>query len=581
MVDRLQAIVESKSGWFNQAEYKNKRSTVTFKCIDGHEWKTQAQTVLHGSWCRTCWEKNEAGKHLKLDGLAQANEIAAARQGKCLSVEYTTARAPLHWVCINKHEWFAALSDIKKGTWCPDCSGGVRERLCRYYLEELTQFKFPKVKPSWLINARGNLMELDGYCEELAMAFEHQGEQHYRAVDHFNRRDETLAQRQEDDQKKRDLCKSNGVDLIEVPFNVDVNDLHDWIKNFISKIRPNLLLSDDVKRKNYATSNELSELKEFARSKGGECLSDAYQGIQELHEFRCCENHVWVTTASVIKQGGWCPVCKLRVLADKQRIHSVDSMQKIAEQRGGKFLSATFNSVNDRYRWVCAANHEWVAAPSDVMKGTWCRKCAVDKSRVTLEIAQSAASQHQGKCLSVEIKDSYSKLKWLCKNGHTWEARLNNVMHSHSWCPQCSKDKVSDEAWSANYKAIIDFLKLHEIKAIKSETIFNGFAIGRWMEQQRKAFKAGSLKQERFMQLEQIGWISDIKEMQWKSMFELLQKYTEENGTSQVPQSVVYSGISLGAWVATQRRTYKEAKLLKERVVFLESLTGWTWHAIQ
>jgi hypothetical protein len=420
-------------------------------------------------------------------------------------------------------------------------------------------------------------MELDGYCEELAVAFEHQGEQHYRAVDHFNRRDETLVQRQKDDQKKRDLCKSNGVDLIEVPFNVDVNDLHDWIKNFISKIRPTLLLSDDVKRKNYAPSNELSELKEIAIIKGGECLSNAYQGIQELHEFRCGENHVWATTANIIKQGGWCPVCKLRVLADKQRIHTVDSMQKIAEQRGGKFLSANFNSVNDRYRWVCAANHEWIAAPSDVMKGTWCRKCSIDKSRVTLAVAHSAALKHGGKCLSAEVKDSYEKLKWLCKNGHTWEARLNNVLHRNSWCAKCSNDKVSNDAWNANYKVLVDFLKFHEIEAVKSETVFNCFALGRWMEQQRKAFKAGSLAEEKCLQLESIGWISDPKEMQWNSTFLLLKKYVEENGTSQVPQTVVYGSISLGVWVASQRRRHKEKRLLEKRKALLESLAGWSW----
>ena len=507
MIDRLQAIVAVKSGWFNHSEYKNKRTPVTFKCNEGHVWRTQAQTVLRGSWCRICWEKNKAGKHLKLDGLKQANEIAVARQGQCLSVEYTGANLPLHWSCINKHQWFAALSDVKRGTWCPHCSGGVRERLCRYYIEEITQFKFPKAKPSWLKNERGNLMELDGYCEQLSIAFEHQGEQHYRAIKHFNRRDETLAQRQEDDQKKRNLCNSNGVDLIEVPFDVDENDLHEWIKNYISKIRPSLALSGDVERKNYVPSNELSELKEVARNKGGECLSDVYQGTQGSHEFRCSDGHVWTTTASLIKQGTWCPVCKLKVLADKQRIHSVDSMQTIAKQRGGKFLSTTFNSVNDRYRWVCAANHEWTAAPSDVMKGNWCGRCAKDKSRVTLDVAHSAALQHEGKCLSVEVKDSYAKLKWLCKNGHTWEARLNNVMHRQSWCPQCSKNKVSDDAWGANYKVLVDFLKFHKIEAVKSETVFKGVALGSWMEKQRRAFRAGSLKEERCQQLELVGGI--------------------------------------------------------------------------
>ena len=72
MAKRLADIVSSKDGFFNESEYVNKRSKLKFRCSAGHEWFTQAQTVFNGSWCRVCWEKNFAGKHLKLsDGLKQ------------------------------------------------------------------------------------------------------------------------------------------------------------------------------------------------------------------------------------------------------------------------------------------------------------------------------------------------------------------------------------------------------------------------------------------------------------------------------------------------------------------------------
>ena len=53
----------------------------------------------------------------------------------------------------------------------------------------------------------------------------------------------------------------------------------------------------------------LETFKEIAKIKGGECLSKEYKGIFSKIVLRCKYNHVWETTASVIKQGSWCPFC--------------------------------------------------------------------------------------------------------------------------------------------------------------------------------------------------------------------------------------------------------------------------------
>ena len=512
MISRLQKLVQVKNGWFDPDEYQNRRTPVTFKCDKGHEWSVQPQSVLSGSWCRTCWEKNEAGRHLKVDGLAQAREIANLREGECLSAEYKTSNAPMLWCCVNKHEWQAALSDIKKGGWCPQCGGGVRERLCRYYIEELTKLKFPKARPAWLINAKGNLMELDGYCEQISLAFEHQGQQHYKAVEHFNRRQETLQRRIEDDQKKKDLCVAHEVELLEIPFYVGDEELLEWIRNKVENVRPRISLTKNVDIKKYVPSNELSELKEIAISKGGKCLSAVYKGVRGTHEFSCQLGHEWFTSASLIKQGTWCPICKLKVLADKQRSHSVESMQQIAAQKNGKFLSKTFNSVNDRYRWKCLKNHEWIAAPSDVIRGSWCKKCSLDSLKIPLDVAIAVARKHDGECLSTSIDNSFGKLTWRCSEGHEWESRLNNVMHKNSWCPRCAKDKLSDAAWNTKLANLIEYLKLHDFKSIGSDTTFNGIAIGQWVELQRRSWKKNQLKHSRQSQLEKIGWVRDCAE---------------------------------------------------------------------
>ena len=63
-------------------------------------------------------------------------------------------------------------------------------------------------------------MELDGFSETLKVAFEFQGVQHYKDFAHIWERDFSWSQ--ERDQQKRDLCKANGVHLIEIPYFEDV-----------------------------------------------------------------------------------------------------------------------------------------------------------------------------------------------------------------------------------------------------------------------------------------------------------------------------------------------------------------------
>ena len=115
--------------------------------------------------------------------------------------------------------------------WCPQCSQGKFERLSRSFFEEIFQKEFPKERPSWLVNSRGNKMELDGYNKDLKLAFEAQGEQHYRAVTHFNQILDDLEQRIRDDLRKVELCKQNDVTLIQVPYFISPNNMQQYITN--------------------------------------------------------------------------------------------------------------------------------------------------------------------------------------------------------------------------------------------------------------------------------------------------------------------------------------------------------------
>jgi hypothetical protein len=54
------------------------------------------------------------------------------------------------------------------------------------------------------------------------------------------------------------------------------------------------------------------------------------------------------------------------------------------------------------------------------------------------------AKLFKGKCLSEKYVDAYSKLKWECSEGHTWETTPNKIINEYQWCSKCRKKHTSD-----------------------------------------------------------------------------------------------------------------------------------------
>lgn len=113
--------------------------------------------------------------------------------------------------------------------------GHYREEQCRAVLESLFPgHHFPSCRPSWLVNPRtGRSLELDGYNEELRLAFEYNGEQHYVYPNKFHRSPDEFLDYKRRDLIKRLLCDQHGVYLLVIPYTVPVVSLRSYIQEYL------------------------------------------------------------------------------------------------------------------------------------------------------------------------------------------------------------------------------------------------------------------------------------------------------------------------------------------------------------
>ena len=94
---------------------------------------------------------------------------------------------------------------------------------------EFFQFLFPKhifqkVRPKWLRNPKTNYpLELDGFCQELMIAIEYNGIQHYVWPNFTKCSLECFLAQQERDQVKAQICAQQHICLIRIPYTVPLN----------------------------------------------------------------------------------------------------------------------------------------------------------------------------------------------------------------------------------------------------------------------------------------------------------------------------------------------------------------------
>ena len=301
----MMSLARDKGGLCLSPRYVNNSSKLLWRCAAGHEWSAAPLQIKKDHWCPFC----SRVAPLTLHALRQ---VAGARGGRCLSLEYVNSEHPLRWQCAAGHEWMAQPKSIRGGHWCPFC-------------------------------ARNKPLTLE-------------------------------------------------------------------------------------------------EMQQIARQRGGRCLATGYRNGRSPLLWECGYGHRWKASPASVKggsrrKGSWCRECyKLRRRFHAR--HSIELMRDLATSRGGNCLSPEYGGSKTKLVWVCAFGHQWQAQPVSVIQGTWCPMCAHNR-RLNLFQFQDIAARRGGLCLSQIYVNERTALWWRCAEGHEWNAMPSKIRRG-SWCPQCA-----------------------------------------------------------------------------------------------------------------------------------------------
>ena len=177
--------------------------------------------------CKKCYDRSFA-KRIEDDGIGSL--IFREDLNKCTPRNISRQSGQEYMFYCDLCNQIISTQLHKPIVCCTNCSGNFNtENYIRDILSDIYGKPFTKTRSLRWLNDDGTPLELDGYNEELKIAFEYQGEQHYKLT-HYNGNDSMkLLDIQRKDALKIKLCKENGVKLIIVSCDMPLSKYKEYL----------------------------------------------------------------------------------------------------------------------------------------------------------------------------------------------------------------------------------------------------------------------------------------------------------------------------------------------------------------
>lgn len=387
--ETIQAI-EKHGGKYIAGEVTDRDSIITLICCCGAHISKRAQDIRRTpAGCEICRRNTGRDTTLKANNnLQRAKEVAAERGGHCLSDGLISVLDKVHWQCSLGHRWHSVFSSVvNQGTWCPECNNSIAENICRVIMEKSLDAPFVKQRPSFL-----QKMELDGYNEDLRLAFECNGIQHYLFSPKYHKTHGDLIRQRSRDKNKQKKCIEHGITLISIPY---------------------LIIDAGV-----------PAIRQF--------FNETFQRLGIIPKYD--PRQVTIEPADIYDR---------RLQSDFVRFESA------VKNKGGTFDPADFIGLSRSLPITCGdCNHTWSTVPWVILKGHWCPSCAGNIAKTT-DAVSSALQPFGWSLFPAEggYKNAHQKMPVACSQGHThlrtWNDLQQQIKKGRLSCNVCNKEQTA------------------------------------------------------------------------------------------------------------------------------------------
>ena len=196
---------------YSKTEYVNGHKKVKIICPVHGIFEQDASKHTRGGGCIKCANERQAM------GIEKFIEKAILKHGNKFDyslVEYINTITKVKIICPDHGIWEQVPNSHLNGNGCPNCKNSKGENKIRKFLQE-NNFEFEQEK-RFKDCKNKNPLPFDFYLPELNICIEFQGRQHFENVPVFGKHN--LIEQIKRDNIKRDYCRQNNIQLIEICF---------------------------------------------------------------------------------------------------------------------------------------------------------------------------------------------------------------------------------------------------------------------------------------------------------------------------------------------------------------------------
>lgn len=213
----------------------------------------------------------------------------------------------------------------------------------------------------------------------------------------------------------------------------------------------------------------------------------------------------------------------------------------------------------DRINKLNSINIEWVRAGKRYKRYDWDEVFEIYKSLIKqgINVTQSYITED-----GINIGTWVNTQRQKYKNNKMPQDRIDKLNSiNFKWNIRGEWDEMFEV-----YKSLVE----QGVNVNRRYITEDDVKIGIWVSAQRKAYKDNKLSQDKIDKLNSMGfkWCANDS---WNEMFEIYKSLVEQ-GVNVTKAYITEDGVNIGYWVSTQRRAYKNNKMMQYRIEKLDSV---------